>query len=230
MLPFVADTEWGTNPSYLVRLRDTLNLLPPLDRSVFFSEPFSARLKSLIDAGVKNLFYNREPALNQGAYLTPAPTDLVRILDDAYKVAANKSLAELVPEIAELPSIRGANSWIFQANPDLYEVRAALHALTKQTWLVSKFKDEMKLGERVYLWESGLDGGIVGIAELVGLPAIGPALKEESPFAKDSEKFQGEYLRATLHVLTIRVTVDYLSGEGDYSLSISWMTARSNYS
>jgi hypothetical protein len=106
----VADTEWGTNPSYLVRLRDTLNLLPPLDRSVFFSEPFSARLKSLIDAGVKNLFYNREPALNQGAYLTPAPTDLVRILDDAYKVAANKSLAELVPEIAELPSIRGDNS------------------------------------------------------------------------------------------------------------------------
>jgi 5-methylcytosine-specific restriction protein B len=59
----------------------------------------------------------------------------------------------------------------------------------------------MKLGERVYLWESGLDGGIVGIAELVGLPAIGPALKEERPFAKDSEKFQGEYLRATLNVL-----------------------------
>jgi hypothetical protein len=81
----VAETEWGEQPSYLVRLRDFRGLNPPLSRDVFFSLPYAERLVQLLDSGERNLFYNHEPSLNQGAYLTPAPPELVRILNEAYE-------------------------------------------------------------------------------------------------------------------------------------------------
>jgi hypothetical protein len=121
----VADTEWGLGPSYLVRLRDTVFLDPSLSRSVFFSAPYRERLVALIDAGTKNLFYTREPSLNQGAYLTPAPSELIHILDDAYIKSAGKSLAEVIPEIVTRSGSDGkGDSWIFQANPNFMTFEA----------------------------------------------------------------------------------------------------------
>lgn len=88
----VANTEWGETPSYLVRLRNHVELAPPLPRGHFFSPPYRNRLVQLIDGGTRNLFYNREPSLNQGAYLTPAPPELVQILNDAYRALAGRDL------------------------------------------------------------------------------------------------------------------------------------------
>jgi MoxR-like ATPase len=201
----VAGTEWGEGPSYLVPLRDNVHLVPSLSRTDFFSEAFSMRLLSLINGGAKNLFFNRELTFNQGAYLTPAPPALVQILDDAYKRSYNKSLSELAPEIAELGTIEepSQTSWIFQANPNFYDVRGALRRLTKQTWLVSRFRDDMALGDKVYLWESGSEGGIVGVAEIEGLPMMASDPDEERPFVKEAGKFEGEHLRATLKILRV---------------------------
>lgn len=92
----VADTEWGEGPSYCVRLRDFTQLNPPLLRAVFFSPPYSKRLVELIERGQENLFYNREPNLNQGHYLTPAPPELVAVLDDAYRSVSRKTLSEII--------------------------------------------------------------------------------------------------------------------------------------
>src|SRR6185437_15343013 len=60
-----------------------------------------------------------------------------------------------------------ARAWIFQANPTLYDVRGALKALKVDTWLVSRYDDEIRTGDRVYLWESGKEAGIVGLAEVI---------------------------------------------------------------
>ena len=88
----VPGTEWGSEPSYRVTLNNFTRLDPPLNREVFFASPFRERLLDLITSGQKNLFYNSGPALNQGAYLTPAPPALLRILDDAYRSVAGKAL------------------------------------------------------------------------------------------------------------------------------------------
>ena len=125
----IPNTEWGVGPSYLVKLRDSIALRPSLTRETFFASPYRERLNSVIDNGAKNLFYNREPNLNQGAYLTPCPADLVRILNNAYKESTGKSLAAVVPEIEKLiGTANSTNSWIFQANPARYDIRSALRA------------------------------------------------------------------------------------------------------
>lgn len=102
----VPNSEWGEGPFYLVRLRDFIGLDPILSRDRLFSTPFRERLIALLDAGKRNLFYNREPALNQGAYLTPAPPELVAILDDAYRSVTHKSLVDVVPDIAAVLAAR----------------------------------------------------------------------------------------------------------------------------
>lgn len=92
----VPDTEWGEGASYIVRLRDFERLSPLLSRDVFFASPFKERLVELIETGHTNLFYNREPSLNQGAYLTPAPPELIAILDDAYRAVAGTTISDIV--------------------------------------------------------------------------------------------------------------------------------------
>ncbi len=91
----IAGTEWASEPSYRIQLVNFSSLEPPLSRNVLFESPFRERLVALIDSGQRNLFYNRAPALNQGAYLTPAPSALVRILNDAYRTIAGRSLVDL---------------------------------------------------------------------------------------------------------------------------------------
>lgn len=94
----VANTDWADQPGYRIQLEAFRKLEPPLSRSVFFSPPFGERLVKLARDGVPNLFYNSEPALNQGKYLTIAPPDLVEILNDAYQSIAHRDLIEGGPE------------------------------------------------------------------------------------------------------------------------------------
>src|SRR6266566_4920731 len=99
----IAGTEWGEGPSYLVRLRDFIALDPPLARTVFFSPPYRERLLELLRSGQKNLFYNSEPNLGQGGFLTPAPPALLDILDNAYRGVSGKTISELVGVDRPLP-------------------------------------------------------------------------------------------------------------------------------
>jgi energy-coupling factor transporter ATP-binding protein EcfA2 len=79
------NTEWAGVPAYRVQLRNYTRIEPPLDRQVFFGEPYKSQLRRIAADGTKNLFFNKEPTLNQGAYLTPAPPRLVQVLAAAYK-------------------------------------------------------------------------------------------------------------------------------------------------
>lgn len=93
----------GERGSYVVRLRDFEAREPPLSRDAFFGSPYRERLVALIDAGTKSLFYTRVPALREGAHLTPAPSELVRILNGAYQDLAGRPLLE-ISEGLEPPS------------------------------------------------------------------------------------------------------------------------------
>jgi 5-methylcytosine-specific restriction protein B len=117
------DTEWSDRPSYQIRLRDFEELDPPLLRVTFFSPPYVGRLTSLIDRGQQNLFYNKEPSLNQGAYLTPASPDLVEILQDAYRTVSDKPLLPLPQARQEVPPAA-----VPEAREDLVVISASLAA------------------------------------------------------------------------------------------------------
>ena len=88
--------EWSGAPLQMVPLGQSETLDPPLSRSVFLASPWGERLVNLIERhSLRNLFYNRRRELNQGAYLTPAPPEVVKVLNDAYRSVAGRPLIDI---------------------------------------------------------------------------------------------------------------------------------------
>jgi len=59
------------------------------------------------------------------------------------------------------------SAWIFQGNPKYYDVVAAVEALDLMTWTVNQYKNQIKKGDKVYIWVSGSDGGIIASGNIV---------------------------------------------------------------
>lgn len=121
----VPNTEWGEQPSYLVRLRNFEQLDPPLSRQTFFRGQWGSRLGALRDHH-KDLFYHSGLALRQGAYLTPLPRAVLEVLCEAYRSQVGRPLvgrdlqdhappyesSEVVPALAP-PSAQAVSDWLF---------------------------------------------------------------------------------------------------------------------
>ena len=108
------------------------------------------------------------------------------------------------------PSARGSdqngpadsqNTWIFQASPQLSDVKGAMRSVQQPVCLVQQFGKAIKPGDRVYLWECGPRGGIIGLAEVAEAPRIQPEPAEQLPFIRETEKFAGDQLRVKLRML-----------------------------
>jgi 5-methylcytosine-specific restriction protein B len=89
-----------------------------------------------------------------------------------------------------------ARRGLFQANPAYYRIRDAIRELSSLTWLVTQHIEEIKVGDRVFFWESGKDAGIVAIGVIGEAPRMMNASDDaERPFIVDPSRFDGERLR-----------------------------------
>jgi hypothetical protein len=67
-------------------------------------------------------------------------------------------------------------SWLFQSNPRYWDLSKRLEAWSAgetETWLVTNYRTDMHAGDRVALWKSGPDGGILALGQLTGSPNLG---------------------------------------------------------
>jgi predicted RNA-binding protein with PUA-like domain len=96
--------------------------------------------------------------------------------------------AELFQDLSE-----PARAWLFQGNPDKYDIAGSLRGLKEVTWSINQCKDEIHEGDRVYFWQSGSEGGIVGVGDILDEPRVRPPLEAELRFAHD-ESFRNEHL------------------------------------
>jgi hypothetical protein len=80
----VAGTEWQGKPAYLIRLTDYTKLTPAIDRSEFLdAEKYRPDMLSIASKN-ESLFFTKDLKLRQGAYLTIAPLQLVKIWDEIH--------------------------------------------------------------------------------------------------------------------------------------------------
>lgn len=99
------------------------------------------------------------------------------------------------------PANQTLPTWIFQANPKYYDLSGSLKELKEMSWLVQQYKKEIKMGDKVYLWEAGKDAGIVAIAQVLTNPEETYETEIEKKFNRVEEKFDGERLRVALKIL-----------------------------
>src|SRR5699024_8251747 len=61
-----------------------------------------------------------------------------------------------------------STAWIFQCNPDIYDIRKAVSERQQISLAVKQHKSKIKAGDRVYIWESGTDAGVVAVGLVDG--------------------------------------------------------------
>ena len=89
------NTDWAGAPAYRIQLSDFVSLEPPLQRQDLFDNPDAAgKLREMVQPG-SGLFYNKNLELNQGAYLTRAPAELITLLNNVYRNKTGRDLPYL---------------------------------------------------------------------------------------------------------------------------------------
>jgi hypothetical protein len=91
-------------------------------------------------------------------------------------------------------------TWVFQATPGTFDLRAALDALERMTWLVRTHRRDIHAGDRAYLWTAGDGGGILAVATVLDEPSMRAAEPSLVPFVRDAALLEGQQPRVTVAV------------------------------
>ena len=76
-----------------------------------------------------------------------------------------------------------SHTWIFQSNPARFDIDSYLvNSAGEVAWLVTTNAKKISVGDTVYLWRSGKDGGIVAEAEISKPVWVGPDTPEALPY------------------------------------------------
>ncbi len=85
--------------------------------------------------------------------------------ENAYKDQHRNILTQDILYVA-LDKNQDPNYWVFQCNPEQYDIFTEWQNATKSTWTVSAHKKEIHLGDKVILWVTGNRSGCYGLCTI----------------------------------------------------------------
>jgi hypothetical protein len=94
-------------------------------------------------------------------------------------------------------------AWIFQANPNRYDILNVLaenEIATEKLWLVNQHKNEILKGNIGMIWLSGRGGGIYVVAEISSNPEMLIVSKKEQKYWIYSDDKNKERLRVKMEL------------------------------
>ncbi len=93
--------------------------------------------------------------------------------------------------------------WIFQANPNRYDILNALaddEIGQEKHWLVNQYKNEIYIGDIGLIWLSGREGGIYAVTEIVSNSEFLIAPEKEEKYWIDSNDKNKKRLRVKMEL------------------------------
>ncbi|MBY5162088.1 EVE domain-containing protein [Salsipaludibacter albus] len=75
-----------------------------------------------------------------------------------------------------------ADGWIFQANPNHYDIDGALAKLDAIDWRVPQYTSQVAVNDPVVIWRSGKDAGVVGLGRVLDPPRGARPEDDDDPF------------------------------------------------
>jgi len=113
------------------------------------------------------------------------------------RITRYKSLLERVIEEFGKGDVK---AWIFQGNPSKYDLTGAVNSLPFIWWRINQHKNQSFKDDRVYLWESGPNAGIVAVCTALNEPEPFPADTNDSRFEKNIEPVGPDTLGVKLQI------------------------------
>ena len=74
--------------------------------------------------------------------------------------------------------------WIFQFNPEEFDIEKAIDKLDKDVFTVNQYKKQIKKGDKILFWVSGKKAGIIGYGEVLTNPKVIDQNPESVQFVK----------------------------------------------
>jgi hypothetical protein len=133
-------------------------------------------------------------------YLFPIRFSVLKLIQESQKETIWPEFA--VPTSVDLMEILTQRTWIFQANPNRYNLRSAVKALKQIRWGVTFYKNDIRKGDKAYLWESGKNAGILAEAEVVSDPEELPKDDAEKNYIVD-ENVEEVKNRVILNIISV---------------------------
>ncbi|MCB5247632.1 MAG: EVE domain-containing protein [Candidatus Cloacimonetes bacterium] len=78
------------------------------------------------------------------------------------------------------------NYWVFQCNPNVYDIVSALRGKTEARWRVAQHTKDIEVGDKVILWVTGPQAGCYALGEISGEIEYGVRDIEDQEFYKDN--------------------------------------------
>jgi hypothetical protein len=91
-------------------------------------------------------------------------------------------------------------AWIFQANPEIFDIDGALRSLPELLWVVRQHRSEIHVGDRVYLWRAGAKSALLALATVTTEPEERLGGPESEPFTRNSDALSASEPRVTLSI------------------------------
>jgi len=123
-----------------------------------------------------------------------------------------------------IPKSVDKNYWVFQGNPDTYDIIEALKDNAVKSWTVNAHKDTIVAGDKVILWKTGQDAGCYALAEIEEAPSLINDSKEELDYynvQQDNEPAFRAKLRIThnlVHVPILKEVIEEIEGLEDLNV------------
>ena len=111
--------------------------------------------------------------------------------------------------------------WIFQANPDRYDIGSALGALDTIAWRTPQYAASIVAGDGVVIWRSGAEAGVIAVGRVLDRPAERVTPPAEERFATGDDD-NAPTTRVTIAVrrskFQPKATVAELPGWADHQI------------
>ena len=78
-------------------------------------------------------------------------------------------------------------NWIFQGKPDWFDITAALADLKEIVWLVTQHRQKIRLGDRVFVWRSGHEAGLLASCTVLSVPEKMAVPDEQTKYVVDAD-------------------------------------------
>lgn len=75
--------------------------------------------------------------------------------------------------------------WLFQANPEKYDITTALKNMKTIPWALRQHSGDVLPGDRALIWASGREGGVLATGTISGEPSLQGASDDEDGFVLD---------------------------------------------
>jgi hypothetical protein len=151
--------------------------------------PALKRRKSEGDAYKKEYAHKKKRAAPADEYTELPTPSVTRVKPPPLEKEANDGYEAGAPRY-----------WVFQANPNYYDINASLQELRDMTWLIKQQTGKIHLGDKIFIWESGKNAGVLAVGSVTSEPAVIDELAAMAKYTCSNNLGAAKELRAQVRV------------------------------